>query len=57
VRPPAIIAAIMTFAAGGSMYLMFQAIAPKVLLNNSWLTPMGALAGFFVGVFGTVVVG
>ena len=47
----------MTFAAGGSMYLMFQAIAPKVLLNNSWLTPMGALAGFFVGVFGTVVVG
>jgi len=55
--PPEIIAAIMTFAAGGIMYLMFQEIAPKVMLKNSWLPPMGALAGFFVGVFGTVVVG
>jgi ZIP family zinc transporter len=41
--------------AGSIMYLMFQKISPKVLLKNSWLTPIGALAGFFVGVFGTAV--
>jgi ZIP family zinc transporter len=47
----------MTFSAGGIMYLIFQDIAPKVPLRNSWLPPMGALVGFFVGVLGAVLVG
>jgi ZIP family zinc transporter len=54
---PEIISVIMTFAAGGILYLMFQDIAPKVQLKNSWLPPLGALAGFFVGIAGVVVVG
>ena len=48
---------IMTFAAGGILYLMFQEIAPKVALKNSWLAPMGALLGFFIGVFGEALLG
>lgn len=54
---PQLIALIMTFAGGGILYLMFQEIAPKVVLKNSWLPPMGALFGFFVGVLGSVLVG
>ena len=52
---PVTIALIMTFAAGGILYLMFQDIAPKVPLRNAWLPPMGALVGFFVGVVGAVL--
>jgi len=51
-----LISLIMTFAAGGILYLMFQEIAPKVILKNSWLSPMGALIGFFVGVIGAVLI-
>jgi ZIP family zinc transporter len=52
-----LIAMIMTFAAGGTLYLMFQEIAPKNVLKNSWLSPMGALLGFFVGMLGFILVG
>jgi len=54
---PQVLAIIMTFAGGGILYLMFQEIAPKVVLKNSWLPPMGALVGFFIGVLGTVLIG
>lgn len=54
---PQVIALIMTFAGGGILYLMFQEIAPKVVLKNSWLPPMGALVGFFIGVLGSVLIG
>ncbi len=53
---PEIIAMIMVFAAGGILYLMFQELAPQVPLKNSWLPPMGALFGFFLGVVGLVLV-
>jgi len=53
---PQVIAVIMTFAGGGILYLMFQEIAPKVVLKHSWLPPMGALLGFFVGVLGTILI-
>jgi len=53
---PQVIALIMTFAGGGILYLMFQEIAPKVVLRNAWFPPMGALIGFFVGVLGTVLI-
>jgi len=54
---PQVIAVIMTFSGGGILYLMFQEIAPNVVLRNSWFPPMGALLGFFVGVLGTVLIG
>jgi len=53
---PQVIAFIMTFAGGGILYLMFQEIAPKVVLENSWFPPMGALFGFLVGVLGAVLI-
>jgi len=53
---PQVVAIIMTFAGGGILYLMFQDIAPNVALKNSWLPPMGALVGFFVGVLGTILI-
>jgi ZIP family zinc transporter len=43
-------------AAGGILYLMFQELAPQVSLKNSWLPPMGALFGFFLGVVGLMLV-
>jgi zinc transporter, ZIP family len=49
------IAAIMTFASGGILYVMFQDVAPKVVLKNAWIPPMGALMGFFVGIAGTML--
>ena len=54
---PELISMIMVFAAGGILYLMFQDIAPKVSLEKSWLPPMGALLGFYVGIVGAIVVG
>jgi ZIP family zinc transporter len=53
---PQIIAMIMVFAAGGILYLMFQELAPQVPLKNSWLPPLGALLGFFVGILGSVLI-
>jgi len=52
-----LVSLIMTFAAGGILYLMFQDISPKVRLERSWLPPLGALVGFFIGVLGAVLVG
>jgi len=46
------LAALMTFCAGGILYLMFQDVAPQVQLRNAWWPPMGALAGFSVGMIG-----
>lgn len=53
---PQVIAIIMTFAGGGILYLMFQEIAPKVVLEKAWFPPMGALIGFFIGVLGKVLI-
>lgn len=43
---------LMTFCAGGILYLMFSDIAPQVKLQNHWWPPMGALIGFLVGMIG-----
>ncbi len=43
---------IMTFSAGGILYLVFQDIAPRVTYDKSWLPPMGTIIGFMVGLGG-----
>ncbi len=43
---------IMTFSAGGIMYLVFQDIAPRVTYDKSWLPPMGTIVGFMIGLGG-----
>lgn len=53
---PSIVAAMMIFAGGGILYLVFQDIAPQVKLNNSWAPPLGAVAGFLLGLMGYLFV-
>jgi len=54
---PRIVSAIMLFAAGGILYLIFQDIAPQSKLRQHWAPPLGAAAGFLLGILGKIVVG
>ncbi|WP_339897626.1 divalent cation transporter [uncultured Gilvimarinus sp.] len=49
-------AIVMTFAAGGILYLIFQDIAPQATMRRHWTPPLGAILGFLVGMLGTVVI-
>lgn len=49
---PAAIGAVMLFAAGGILYLIFQDIAPQARLERHWAPPLGAIAGFLLGIVG-----
>ena len=53
---PKIVSAIMLFAAGGILYLIFQDIAPQAKLQRHWAPPLGAVAGFLLGVLGKVAI-
>lgn len=52
----AILAAIMLFASGGILYLIFQDIAPQSRLNKHWMPPLGAVIGFCVALFSKLMV-
>jgi ZIP family zinc transporter len=54
---PQIVSGIMLFAAGGILYIIFQDIAPQSKLKKHWAPPLGAVAGFLLGVLGKVAVG
>lgn len=43
---------LMTFCAGGILYLTFQDIAPQAQLKRHWLPTFGAVLGFLVGMTG-----
>lgn len=49
--------AVMLFAAGGILYLIFQDIAPQSRLRNHWFPPLGAVCGFGVGLLGQSLIG
>lgn len=49
---PTAVAALMLFAAGGILYLVFQDIAPQAKLQRHWAPPLGAVAGFLLGLLG-----
>lgn len=53
---PAVLGAIMLFASGGILYLIFQDIAPQSRLKRHWAPPLGAVAGFSVALFGDMLV-
>ncbi len=53
---PRIVSAIMLFAAGGILYLIFQDIAPQSTLRQHWAPPLGAAAGFLLGILGKITV-
>lgn len=50
-------AAIMVFASGGIVYLIFQDIAPQSKMRRHWLPPLGAVMGFAVGILGKMLIG
>jgi len=49
---PALLSALMLFAAGGILYLSFQGIAPAAKLDRAWLPGFGAVVGFALGLAG-----
>ncbi|WP_346797603.1 divalent cation transporter [Halomonas sp. Bachu 37] len=53
---PKVVSAIMLFAAGGILYLIFQDIAPQARLKKHWAPPLGAVAGFLLGVMGQILI-
>ena len=52
-----LLGAIMMFAAGGILYLVFQDIAPKAKLEAHWFPPLGAVCGFALALLGQLLVG
>lgn len=51
-----LLAMLMTFCAGGILYLLFNDIAPQVKLKNHRLPPMRAALGFLIGMIGYALV-
>jgi len=47
---PFAVSAVMLFAAGGILYIVFEDIAPQAKLERHWAPPLGAVAGFLLGV-------
>jgi ZIP family zinc transporter len=50
-------AGIMSFAAGGILYLIFQDIAPESKMRRRWTPALGAVFGFMVGMIGNQLIG
>lgn len=53
---PNITAHLMTFASGGILYLLIQDIIPESKLEKYYLTPLGAILGFLVGIIGDKII-
>jgi ZIP family zinc transporter len=49
---PMLLGSVMLFAAGGIIYLTFEDIAPQAVLRRHWAPPLGAVAGFLLGIVG-----
>ncbi|MFT6106864.1 MAG: ZIP family zinc transporter [Rickettsiales bacterium] len=56
-QSPMALSMILTFCAGGVLYLVFEDISPKVAMEKHFLPPLGAVAGFMVGLAGYLMVG
>jgi ZIP family zinc transporter len=51
-----LLGAIMLFASGGILYLIFQDIAPQSHMDHHWAPPLGAVLGFSIGMLGNNMV-
>ena len=47
-----LLGALMLFASGGILYLIFQDIAPQSRMKHHWAPPLGAVLGFACGMLG-----
>ncbi len=54
---PIITASLMLFSSGGTLYLIFQDIAPMSKMKNTWFPALGASFSFLVGMFGQKLFG
>jgi len=52
---PVVLGAVMLFAAGGILYLLFQDIAPQSRLERHWGPTIGAVIGFCLGLLGSML--
>jgi len=43
---------LMSFCAGGILYLVFEDIAPRIAMEKHWVPPLGAVVGFMIGMAG-----
>jgi len=48
----ALLGAVMLFASGGILYLIFQDLAPQARMARHWAPPLGAVLGFALGMLG-----
>ena len=53
---PELLGGLMLFAASGIIYLLFEDIAPQVPLEKQWAPPLGAVAGFQIGLIGHLLI-
>ena len=53
---PTLLGMLMTFCAGGILYLVFEDIAPRAVMARHWLPPLGTVLGFMVGLAGYLYV-
>lgn len=51
-----LLGAVMLFASGGILYLIFQDIAPQSRLTRHWAPPLGAVLGFSIGMLGKLFI-
>lgn len=56
-QAPQVLGAIMLFAAGGILYLVFQDVAPEAHDRHHWSPPLGAVLGFALGLAGDLFIG
>lgn len=54
---PKVTAMIMSCAAGGILYLVFQDIAPQARMRRHWTPALGAVFGFIVGMLSKQLLG
>jgi ZIP family zinc transporter len=54
---PAVLSAIMLFASGGILYLIFQDIAPQSRMQRHWGPPLGAVFGICLALFSNMLIG
>ena len=53
---PELLGGLMLFSASGIIYLLFEDIAPQVRLEKQWAPPLGAVAGFQLGLIGQLLI-
>ena len=53
---PFVLGAVMIFASGGMLYLIFQDLAPQSRLARHWAPPLGAVIGFSLALGGHMLV-